>query len=153
MNKIPKNVKYILYGTSALIFLLLNSVLGLNLIVDSINQIYKITEYHFAISTHTIDYLIFAIFPIFGMLRNSKRKNFIIIELVTDILTILFWIIFTSVIGCCMLVILADQKNPLIPEYIIQEPFDSYSTLIIIIGIILPFLIKNQISNKSENKN
>lgn len=144
LNKIPKIIKYSIFGISALIFLLLNSVLGLNIIISSINLIHKITGYHFGISTNTLDYLTFASIPIFGMLFNSKRNEFKLSELIKDIFTVLFWTIIVVGIGLYILTIISKPTNPLIPKYVIIEPINLYSTLIMGIGILIPFIFINR---------
>ena len=141
LNRIPKNIKYSIFGISALIFLSLNSMFGINLIVDSINLIQKITGYHFAVSTNTLDYLTFATIPIFGMLLNSKRNEFKVSELFMDIISILFWTLIIVGIGLFLLIYFGRSSNPLIPEYLLIEPFDLYSTLLIGFGIGIPFLL------------
>lgn len=153
MNKIPENIKYSIFGISALIFLLLNSSFGINTIIGSINLIEKITGYHFGISTNTLDYLIFASIPIFGMLLNSKRNEFKVSELIIDILTILFWTIIGIGIGLYILTIIAKPTNPLIPNYLIIEPINLYSNLIMGIGILIPFLFLKRTKKETDIQN
>ncbi|WP_157972988.1 hypothetical protein [Aureibaculum luteum] len=140
MKKIPKNIKYIIIGISTLIFLSLNSMFGINLIVDSINLIQKMTGYHFGISTNTLDYLTFASIPVFGMLYNSTRAEFKKSELLLDLLTVLFCVLIIFGIGLYFLIYIGRSPNPLFPEYLLIEPFDFYSTMLIGIGIATPFL-------------
>lgn len=141
MSKIPKKIKYLVFGFALLIFLVLNSTIGLNIIVDSINLIDKITGYYFGISTHTLDYLVFASFPIFGLLYNSTRSEFKKSELLMDSMTVLGFIILMVSIGLYFLTFIGRPKNPLFPQSILIEPFDLYSTLLISIGIATPFLL------------
>ena len=141
MSRIPKKIKYLSIGSALLIFLVLNSTIGLNIIVDSINLIDKITGYHFGISTHTLDYLVFASFPIFGLLYNSTRSEFKKSELLMDSMTVLGFIILMVSIGLYLLTFIGRPKNPLFPQSILIEPFDLYSTLLIGIGIATPFLL------------
>ena len=124
-----------------MIFFLLNSMLGLNLIVGSINLIQKLTGYHIGISTNTLDYLTFSSIPIFGMLFNSKRNEFKVSELIIDIFIILFSTIIVIGIGLYILTIIGKPSSPLMPDYLIIEPINLYSTLIMGIGILIPFLI------------
>ena len=123
-----------------MIFFLLNSAFGINIIIGSINLIQKITGYHFGISTNTLDYLIFASIPIFGMLLNSKRNKFKVTELIMDIFTILFWTIIVIGIGLYILTFIGKPSNPLLPAYLVIEPIDIYSSLIMGIGILIPFI-------------
>jgi len=153
LNKIPKNIKYSILGISILMFFILNSVLGVTLIISSIQLIHKITGFYFGISTHFIDYLVFASFPVFGMLFNSKRNDFKFSELLKDIFTILCWIIIVVAIGLYILTIINSPTNPLIPKYLIAEPFNLFSPLIIGIGILIPFLFIKRTEKQSEIKN
>ncbi len=150
LNKIPKNIKYSIFGISALIFFSLNSMFGINLIIGTINLIQKITGYHFGISTNTLDYLTFATIPIFGMILNSKRNEFKVSELIVDIISILFWSLIVIGIGLFLLIYFGRSSNPLVPEYLLIEPFDLYSTLLIGIGIGTPFLLIKR--NKKMNE-
>lgn len=151
MSRIPKNIKYAVAGISVLIFLLLNSILGANLIVCLIKLTHKITGYHFGISTNTLDYLTFASIPIFGMILNSKRKEFKTLELVADIFKILFWVLLIIGIGLFILTLIGKSDNPLLPEYLISEPIQLYSTLMIAIGILIPFLYRKRDHEQVKN--
>ena len=109
------------------------------------------TDYYFGISTNTIDYLTLASIPFFGMLFNSTRKtDFKKSELIMDIATILFCVIIVFAIGLYLLKFLGRPENPLIPKYLLVEPFDLYSIILIGLGITLPFLIIKLIKNKKH---
>lgn len=58
-----------------------------------------------------------------------------------DIITVLFFVIIMFGIGLYLLTYLGRSSNPLIPEYLLTEPFDLYSIIIVGIGIATPFLI------------
>jgi hypothetical protein len=150
LNKIATQIKYLIYGLCGLIFLALNFGIGAKLHIGLIENLQKLTDYHFGISTNTLDYLTLASFPIFGMLYNSTRKEFKKVELIKDILTVLLFIIITFGIGLYLLIYLGRNSNPLIPEYLLIEPFDLYSTLLIGIGILIPFLIIKRTEKRSE---
>jgi hypothetical protein len=45
----------------------------------------------------------------------------------------------------------AKHSNPLIPDYLKTEPFDLYSTILIGIGIFLPYLIKIDIKKIKDS--
>lgn len=136
---------------SIAIFLILNSVIGLKIIIHSINLIRETTNYHFGISTNTLDYFIFASFPIFGMLYHSTRVEFNKSKLILDIITVLLSIIVIMGIGLYLLTYLGKSSNPLIPEYLFTEPFELYSTLLIAIGIATPFLIIKLAKKRNDN--
>ncbi len=139
MNKTPNNIKYTIYGTSALIFLLFYlggiNPFGFN---DSLQ---KITGYFFGLSFNNLDYLAISSIPVFGMLFNSKRNEFKKSELITDILIIVFCVLISIAIGLYILTFIGKPSSPLIPKYLITEPFFLYSTLTIGIGILIPYLM------------
>lgn len=141
MNKIPSKIKYLIYGLCGLIFIVLNFGLGARLQIELIENLQKLTDYFFGISTNTLDYLIFATIPFFGMIYNSTRNEFKVKELITDIFTVLFFVIIVFGIGLFIMVFSARHSNPLIPDYLKVEPFDLYSTILIGIGILMPYLI------------
>ena len=127
-----------IYGNSILIFLLF--FLGIINPLDLNDSIFKITGYFFGLSFNNLDYLVISSIPIFGMLLNSMRNEFKIIELGKDILTILLFVLITSGIGLYILTYIGKLDSPFIPEYLLREPFSLYSTLIFGIGIGIPFL-------------
>ena len=135
-------------GISALIFLLfffgIINPFGLN---DSLQ---KITGYFFGFSFNNLDYLAVSSIPIFGMLLNSKRKEFKTADLIKDILIIVLFVIITISIGLYILTFIGKPTNPLIPQYLITEPFFLYSTLTVGIGIGLPFLLINRTEKLDE---
>ncbi|MFI1770182.1 hypothetical protein [Thalassobellus citreus] len=141
MNKIPSKIKYLIYGLCGLIFITLNFGLGAKLQIGLTENLQKLTNYFFGISTNTLDYLVFASFPFFGMIFNSTREEFKIKELITDIITVLLFVIIVFGIGLFIMVFSARHSNPLIPDYLKAEPFDLYSTILIGIGILTPNLI------------
>ena len=141
MNKIPNNIKYLIYGLCGVIFITLNFGLGAKLQIGLTEILQKLTDYFFGISTNTLDYLVFASFPFFGMIYNSTRMEFKVKELIIDIFTVLFFVIIVFGIGLFIMVFSAKHSNPLIPDFLKAEPFDLYSTIFIGIGILMPYLI------------
>ena len=141
MNKTPDKIKYLIYGLCGLTFIALNFGLGAKLQIGLTENLQRLTDYYFGISTNTLDYLVFASFPFFGMIYNSTRREFKIKELITDILTVLFFVIIVFGIGLFIMVFSAKHSNPLIPDYLKAEPFNLYSTILIGIGILMPYLI------------
>ena len=141
LNKTPDKIKYLIYGFCGLIFIALNLGVGAKLHIGLFENLQKLTNYYFGISTNSLDYLILASFPFFGMLYNSTRMKFKKSELIIDIITVLFFVIIIFGIGLYMLTFLGRSSNPLIPEYLLTEPFDLYSIIILSIGIATPFLI------------
>lgn len=141
MNKTPTKIKYIIYGLCGLIFIVLNLGLGAKLQIGLTENLQKLTDYYFGISTNTLDYLTLASIPFFGMIYNATRVEFKERELVADILTVLFFVVIMFGIGILLMIFSAKHSNPLIPDYLKAEPFDLYSTIFIGIGILMPYLI------------
>jgi len=141
LNKVPSKIKYLIYGLCGLIFIALNFGIGAKLQVGLIENLQKLTDYFFGISTNTLDYLALASIPFFGMIYNSTRTEFRIRELIMDILTVFLFVIIIFGIGLFLMIFSAKHSNPLIPEYLKAEPFGLYSTILIGIGILLPYLI------------
>lgn len=141
MNKIPSKIKYLIFGLCGLIFISLNFGLGAKLQIGLTENLQKLTDYYFGISTNKLDYLVFASFPYFGMIYNSTRKEFNLKELITDIFTVLFFIILVFGIGLFIMIFSAKHSSPLIPDYLKVEPFGLYSTMLIGIGILVPYFI------------
>lgn len=114
------------------------------------DSLQKITGYFFGFSFNNLDYLAISSIPIFGMLLNSKRKEFKTADLIKDILIIVLFVIITISIGLYILTFIGKPTNPLIPQYLITEPFFLYSTLTVGIGIGLPFLLINRTEKLDE---
>lgn len=148
MNKVPNKIKYLIGGISTLIFSLfffgIINPFGFN------DYLQNVTGYFFGLSFNNLDYLAISSIPIFGMLLTSKREEFKTGDLIKDILIILFFLIITIAIGLYILTFIGKPENPLIPQYLITEPFFLYSTLTIGIGIGLPFLLINRTEKLDE---
>ncbi len=148
LNNIPLKIKIICIGISILIFALLNYDLVSYYILW--NGLEKITDYHFIISINTFDNLIFSSFPIFGLILNSKRKEYKNLELIIDISKILVSIAIVLGIATSLLIIFGVPNNPLIPKNLLTEPFNEYSVLALGIGILIPFLFIKRNEKLSE---
>lgn len=148
MNKIPNNIKYGICGISALIFLLF--FLGIIKPFGFNDSLQKFTGYFFGLSFNNLDYLAISSIPVFGMLFNSKRNEFKTTELIKDILLIVLCVLITIAVGLYILTFIGKPTNPLIPQYLITEPFFLYSTLVIGIGILIPFLLIKRTKKQSE---
>ena len=141
MSKIPKKIKIIILVFCGLIFLVLNFGFGARLQLLLTENLVKLTDYFFGISTNTLDYSVIATIPFFGLLYNSTRIEFRLKELFIDILTVLLFVLLFIGTGLFIMIYSAKHSNPLIPKYILAEPFELYSTLFICIGIVMPYLI------------
>ncbi|MFD2564896.1 hypothetical protein [Aquimarina rubra] len=130
-----------IYGLCVLIFIALNFGVGAKLQIVLTENIQRFTDYFFGISTNTLDYLALSTVPFFGMIYNSTRKEFKINELIIDIVMVLFFVFIIFGIGLYIMVFSAKHSNPLIPDSLKAEPFDLYSTILIGIGILTPYMI------------
>lgn len=141
MKKISSRLKYVVYGISGLIFFILSFGLAPKLVAGLIELISKTIGYHFGISTNPLDYLAFSLIPVFGLFYNSTRIEFKTAELIQDIITVLLSVLIVFGIGLFLMIYLGKNSNPLIPETLLVEPFNLYSTILIVIGIALPYVI------------
>ena len=57
LNKIPTSIKYLIYGLCGLIFIALNFGFGAELQIGLTENLQKLTDYYFGISTNTLDYV------------------------------------------------------------------------------------------------
>ena len=130
-----------IFGISLLTFIGLYSGFGVRIMVGISNNLLPVTDYFFAFSSTRFDYLILSTIPIFGTLYNSTRTEFKLAELIMDIATILFSVIIMFGIGLFILTFIGKPENPLVPQYIVTEPFELYTTIFIVLGIGIPFLI------------
>lgn len=139
MDKIPNKVKYTIYGISLFSFLVLNFGFAQTLLSGLINFLSRTTPYQFILSTNLIDYLLFSIIPVIGLLYNSNRIEYEIKQLIQDVLTVLFFVIIVFAIGLYLMTFIDKDPNPLVPQSLLIEPFSFYSTILIGIGAGLPY--------------
>lgn len=148
MNKIPTTIKLLIYGISTLLFILL--FLGILNPFRILDPLQNLTGYIFGLSFHNLDFLAISSVPVFGMLLTSKRNNFKTTQLIKDIFIILSCVIITVAIGFYLLTIIGKPSNPLVPQYIITQPFMLYFTIAVGIGILIPFLIRKWTKAQTE---
>lgn len=138
---------------SILIFLLLNFGIGPTTLFGLVEPIQDITNYYFGIIIDTIDYLIIACFPIFGMLLSKRQRSNSLLLLLLENLKIIISCLITFFIGLLIIVIFGKPQNPLIPQSLIFETFHLYSAFWIAIGIIIPFLVTSKVEIKNDEIN
>lgn len=153
LNSLNKNQLYASIAISCVFFIILNFIIGPTSVFGLADFILNKTGYFFGIDINTLDYLLIALFPVFGLLLNSKRKGNSFKEIFKDYLIILLCCLITFSIGLFILItkIGSPSANPLIPEYLRVEPFKIYSTFFIGIGIILPFFSIKKYVQETEN--
>jgi tellurite resistance protein TehA-like permease len=148
LKKIPKKIKYIVFGISLIIFSLLH--FGVINLFEIGGFLQNIEKHYFINYLNNFDFLIIASIPAFGMLLYSKRNKFRISKLILDIFTILFCVIVTFGVGLYILTIIGKKSSPFIPDHFINEPFLLYSTLTIGIGVLLQVLLLKQTKELNE---
>ena len=153
LKKTPKHIKYLIFGISLLLFIGLYSGFGPRLMIGISNKLLPITDYFFAFSSTRLDYLLLSLIPVFGMLYNATRTHFKITELIIDMITILGFTIIMFGIGLFILTFIGKPENPIMPQYIVTEPFEMYITIFIVLGIIIPFLLIKWIKTKNATHN
>lgn len=153
MNSFNKNHLYLSIAISCILFIFLNFILGPTSVFGLAEFIQNKIGYFFGVDINTFDYFLIASIPIFGLLLNSKRKENDLAEILKDNLTILLSCFVTLSVGLFILItkIGSPGENPLIPEYLRVEPFKEYSTFIIALGIVLPFLLIKKNVEKTED--
>jgi len=141
LNTIPSQIKYWVYGLCGLIFLLLNFGIGAKLQITLTENLQKVTDHFYGISTNTLDYLLFATIPVIGMIYNSTREAFKLKELIIDIFMVLSFVIIIFGIGLYIMIFRAKHSSTFIPKVLLAEPFDLYSSILIGLGLLMPYLI------------
>ncbi len=149
LNNIPIKIKNYIYILCGLNFILLNFGLGSKIQIELMKIIENTTDYFFAFSTYIIDYFIIASIPAIGIILNSKREHFKISELIMDIIMISIFTLITFGIGLYLMIFFGEPTNPLIPKTIIIEPFKLYTTITLLMGVLISFLF---LSRKEKNK-
>jgi len=153
LNSIPKRSLYFSFTISLIIFTILNFGLGETNLFGISDSILNLTKYYFGVGISTPDYLVIASFPIFGIVLNSKRKKHDFFNIIFDNIIILICSLFTFILGLLILTQIGNPKNPLIPQYLLVEPFKMYSTFFISCGIIIPFFLKKKEIEENEIEN
>jgi hypothetical protein len=153
LDSLNKKNLYLSILISAIIFILLNFILGPTSVFGIAELIQNGTGYFFGVDINTSDYLLIASIPIFGLLLTEKRKRKSLSEILKENLIICFSCILSFSIGLLILIskIGSPGENPLIPEYLRVEPFKIYSSFFIALGIILPFLFIRKEVGETES--
>lgn len=161
MNQIGETLKtlqnkkqlYLSILISFVIFIVLNFIIGPTSVFGLAEFIQCKTGYFFGVDINTLDYLLISLIPIFGLSITFKRKVNNLTETLKHNLLLLLSCIITFSIGLCLLIskMGSPSENPLIPQYLRVEPFKGYSSLLIALGIILPFLLVKNKAEETEN--
>ncbi|MBL4604772.1 MAG: hypothetical protein JKY02_03665 [Flavobacteriaceae bacterium] len=150
LDIIPEKIKKLIGGVSGLIFLVLIFGLGPTRLFGLSDLILEKTGYFFSVTIYFLDYGLISLIPFFGMMLNSKRKEFKVLKLLIDICIILLSTLISLIIGLYILTFIGKPSNPLIPQYLITEPIFIYSVLIIGFGIAIPFMFVKRAKKQFE---
>lgn len=156
LKRINRNQLYLSILMSLIIFIVLAFIIEPTSIFGFEQIILNKTGYFFGVDIGILDYFLISLIPIFGLVIYYKKKMNGFKEILKVNLIMLLSCVLTFSIGLLLLIskLGSPGENPLIPKYLRVEPFQNYSTCLIAIGIILPFILlkKNikEINNKIE---
>jgi len=139
MNDRPA-VKFLAFGSSVLVFSALNFILAAKTVFGCDQLLLHATGYFFGVVTDSFDYLTLALIPIVALLmdaKNSLRGIFI------ENIKIAISASASFCLGLIMLIWIGKPVNPLIPQYLLTEPFRIYSAIFIGTGVVFPLVFKN----------
>ncbi|UUC44882.1 hypothetical protein [Flavobacterium cerinum] len=139
-NSSLKN-KFLFFGIAVLTFLLLDFGLGPQTLFGLTEPILYLTNRYFGIGTTTFDYAIIASFPLFAIGISINQGNIALKNIFSNYFKIIVSCFTTFLFGLLYLYFFQKPINPLFPEYLITEPFNSYSMLIISAGILFSILL------------
>lgn len=149
-----RKIKVLSISISVFIFILLNFILGPTSVFGLAEFLQNKTGYFFGVDINTFDYLLISSIPICGLMLTEKRKRKNLSDILKDNLIICLSCVLTFSIGLLILIsrIGSPSQNPLIPEYLRVEPFKQYSLILIILGLILPFLFPRKVVEETKNE-
>jgi len=140
---------YITIGVSILLVLFLEHFAE-NLI-DGLQWVFSKTDRMASISIGAFDYIILGFLPLWSyLILNHKEKG--IIKILTENFIMSLFIAAFIGIGIIVIIINGFRISPLLPEYIVNQPFSLYWSLFISIGIILPGFTIKLLRNRKKNK-
>lgn len=140
---------YITIGISILLVVLLE-YFAENLI-DGLQWVFSKTGRMASISIGGFDYIILGFLPLWSyLILNQKEKDFI--KILTENLIMSLSIIASVGIGIIVIIINGFRVSPLLPEYVVNQPFSLYWSLFIGIGILLPGFTIKLLKNRKKNK-
>lgn len=138
---------------SVFLFLFLNFILGPTSVFGLAEFLQNKTGYFFGVDINTLDYLFISSIPICSLMLTEKRKQKNLSNNLKDNLIICLSCLLTFGIGLVLLIsrIGSPSQNPLFPEYLRVEPFKQYSLILIILGLLLPFLFTRKVVEETKN--
>ncbi len=149
--KIPNKVKKWSYGIALFLFLI--RIFIPYLFINLVSFVLEYFDYYMSFSLSILDFILLCSIPIIALYLNKKRAEFNLTELIIDNVTLIISVIVVSVIAFYFLTEHSTSTNPLIPDNIIIEPFNFFWTLVIGLGLILPFIVIKQTKRKNKENN
>lgn len=112
-----------------------------DVLFDTVSFLNSIQIYPTTLSFNIIDTIIIAFIPLWSSVfylkfEKIKLKNIILINIIV-FFSLLLLVIISFFIGD----VLGPKLSPLIPEYVINVPFDNYVTFSLLVGVILIFIL------------
>ena len=149
-----RKIKVLSISISVFLFILLNFILGPTSVFGLAEFLQNKIGYFFGVDINTFDYLLISSIPICGLMLTEKRKRKNLSDILKNNLIICLSCVLTFSIGLLILIsrIGSPSQNPLIPQYLRVEPFKQYSLILIILGLILPFLFTRKVVEETKNE-
>lgn len=134
------------------LFLSLNFIAGPTSVFGLAAFVQNKTGYFFGVDISTFDYLLISLIPICGLMLTEKRKRKNLSNILKYSFIICLSCVSTFSIGLFILLsrIGSPSQNPLLPEYLRVAPFRQYSSILIILGLLVPFLLTKKSSFRTE---
>ena len=135
------SLKYTLFGISIFIFILtFIQPLRLNDIIDSTLHFF---DFYMVFSLSIMEQLLVSSVPVLVYYLNKKNGSLDLKTIIIQIIIFYVFLVIFFIISVYIVTLFPNVENPLIPENIIIEPFESYFTFVIFLGIFIPFKIIN----------
>ena len=135
------NLKYTLFGISIFIFILtFIQPFRLNDIIDSTLHFF---DFYMVFSLSIMEQLLVSSVPVLVYYLNKKNGSLDLKTIIIQIIIFYVFLVIFFIISVYIVTLFPNVENPLIPENIIIEPFESYFTFVIFLGIFIPFKIIN----------
>lgn len=99
-------------------------------------------ELVYSYSLSLIDYIFISSIPIISIILGYK-KDYNFKKCILNNLLLISSVLLILLISVLSIKPFSKFDSPFIPDYYVREPFKLFSTLIISVGLIFPFILKN----------
>ena len=141
------SLQYFSFGTSSIILIL--TFIQPFRPIDIISSILHFFDIYMSFSISVIEQFLISSVPILVYYLNKKNGSLELKTISIQIIIIYLFLLILFMVSVYFIVVFSNVKTPLIPENYIREPFELYFTLIVFLGILIPFKI---IDNKLKSK-